>query len=112
MDVTTERHGHVLSITVAGRVDGSNAEAFAGTLRGTIERTDRAVIMVFWDLDIIDHAGRDVVVIAAKSLEAPNAQLVPCEPSKPVLTSFRISGLDRLLPIYGSEEEAWASLEE
>ena len=99
-------------MTVAGRVDRSNAEAFAETLRGTIEQTDRAVIMVFRDLDFIDHAGLDVGVIAAKSLEAPNAQLVLCELSKPVLTLLSISGLDRLLPIYGSEEEARASLEE
>ena len=112
MDVTTERHGHVLSVTVAGRIDGSNADALAETLRGAIERTDRAVIMIFRDLVFIDHAGLDVVAIAAKSLEAPNARLVLCELPKPVLALFRISGLDRLLPIYGSEEEARASLEE
>lgn len=112
MDVTTERHEHVLTVTVAGRVDGSNADAFAKTLRAAIERTDRAVIMVFRDLDYIDHAGLDVVAIAAKSLEAPDARLVLCEVSKPVLTLFTISGLDRLLPIYGNEEEARASLDE
>lgn len=112
MDVTTERHEHVLTVTVAGRIDGSNADAFAEALCGTIEQTDRAVIVVFRGLEFIDHSGLDVVAVAAKSVEAPNRRLVLCEVSKPILTLFRISGLDRFLPIYGSEKEARASVQE
>ena len=111
MELTIERHERVLSMNVAGRIDGSNADAFAESLRAAIERTDRALLLVFRDLRYIDHAGLDVVSVAAKSLQDRGARLALCELSESVLTLFRISGLDRLLPIYRSEAEALASLE-
>ncbi|MDE0334710.1 MAG: STAS domain-containing protein [Defluviicoccus sp.] len=111
MELTIEPHEHVLSVNVAGRIDGSNAEAFAESLRDAVERTDRALLLVFRDLQYIDHAGLDVVSVAARSLGDRNARLALCELSEPVLTLFRISGLDRLLPIYRSEADARVSLE-
>lgn len=111
MELTTERHEHVLSVNVAGRIDGSNASVFGETLQTAIEQTDRALILVFRDLKYIDHAGLDVIWVAAKSLGDRNARLALCELSEPVLTLFQISGLDRLLPIYRSEADARVSLE-
>ena len=111
MELTTERHEHVLSVNVAGRIDGSNAAMFSESLRAAIEQTDRALLLVFRDLRYIDHAGLNVVSVAAKSLGDRNVRLALCELSEPVLALFRISGLDRLLPIYASEADARVSFE-
>ena len=111
LELTTERHEDVLSVGVAGRVDGSNAAEFAALLRDAIEPTDRAVIADFRDLAYINSAGLDAVVVTAKSLQARNAGLVLHGLSEPIRMLFRISGLDKFLPIFDSEAEALASLD-
>ena len=110
MNLTTERHEDVLSVGVAGRIDGSNAAAFEKALQDAVEPTDRAVIMNFRDLVYINSAGLDTVVVTAKSLRSRDAGLVLCGLSEPIRTLFRISGLDQFLPIHGSEAEARAFL--
>lgn len=110
MELTTERHENVLIVGVAGRVDGSNASAFAEALRDAVAPTDRAVIMDFGELAYINSAGLDAVVVTAKSLRGQDAGLVLCGLSEPIRNLFRISGLDRLLPIHDSRAEARASL--
>lgn len=112
MNLTAERHEDVLSVGVAGRIDGSNATEFAEALQDAVEPTDRAVIMNFRDLDYINSAGLDAVVVTAKSLRSRDAGLVLCGLSEPIRTLFRISGLDQFLPIHDSEAEARASLDE
>ena len=111
MDLTTERREDVLSVNVAGRIDGSNAAAFADALRDAIEPADRAVIPDFRDLSYISSAGLDAVVVTAKSLRSQNAGLVLCGLSEPIRKLFRVSSLDKFLAIYDSEAEALASLD-
>ena len=112
MELTIERHEDVLSIAVAGRVDGSNAATFARAAQDAIQRTDRAVIMDFGELAYVNSAGLDAVVVTAKSLGGGDTRLVLCGLSEPIRNLFRISGLDRLLPIYDSRAEALASLDD
>lgn len=111
MELTTERHEDVLSVGVAGRIDGSNAPAFAEALRDAVAPTDRAVIVNFRELAYINSAGLDAVVVTAKSLGDRDGGLVLCGLSEPIRTLFRISGLDKFLPIHESEAEARASLD-
>ena len=111
MELTIERHENVLSVGVAGRIDGSNATAFAEALQDVVVRTDRAVIVDFGELAYINSAGLDAVVVTAKSLRGQDARLALCGLSEPIRNLFRISGLDQLLPIHGSRAEARASID-
>lgn len=111
MELTTERREDVLSVNVAGRIDGSNAGAFADALRDAVESADRAVIMDFRDLAYINSAGLDAVVVTAKSLASRDVRLVLCGLSKRIRMLFRISGLDKFLAIHDSEAEALASFD-
>lgn len=111
MELTTERHKDVLTVGVAGRVDGSDATAFAEALQDAVVPTDRAVIMDFGELAYINSAGLDAVVVTAKSLRGQDARLALCGLSEPIRNLFRISGLDKFLPIHDSRAEARASID-
>lgn len=110
MNLTTERYDNVLAIGIRGRLDWSNFEAFREGIKGTIEETDRAVIMDFRELDFIGSAGLRVVLVAARSLFERDAELLLCGLSDPVRDVFRITGFERLLPIHETLAEARASL--
>lgn len=45
INMTTDRQDGVVSVRVAGRIDGSNAIAFQEAIRTAVEDRDRAMIM-------------------------------------------------------------------
>ena len=112
MDVTTARQDGMLSAWVGGRIDGSTAAEFEGTVRTAIEESDRAVIMDFGDLTYISSAGLRVILLIAKSLENQNAKFALCSLSDPILEVFEISGFDKIIALHPSKAEALASLDD
>ena len=111
VDLTTERHGDVLAMAVAGRLHSAAAAALAEALDDAIAETDRAAILDLEAVDFIGSAGLRVVLATAKRLRGRNARLVLCAPAEPVRDVLRITGLDRFLPIRETVAEALASLE-
>ena len=111
MDFATERHDDVLSVRLSGRLDAAAAEAFEESLRQSIADTDRAVILDFAGLDFIGSTGLRAVLTTAKTLHGRGAELVLCALSEPVRRVFRITGFDRILPIYGTWAVALTALE-
>ena len=95
---------------VKGRLDWSTSNAFREAIDGAIEEGDRAVIMNFGELDFIGSAGLRVILLTARFLQERDAKLVLCGLSDPVRDVFRITGFERLVPIYETMAEAWASL--
>ena len=110
VDLTTERHGGVLSMVVAGPLDAVAAAAFAEALEDAIAGTDRAVILDFGAVDLIGSAGLRVVLAAAKRLRERNARLVLCALSGPVREVLRITCFERFLTIHATMAEARAAL--
>ena len=69
---------NVLRAGIKGRIDGSNATAFAEAVRNAVEQTQRAVIMDLGKPAYIDSAGFDVEVVTAKSLRDRDASPMLC----------------------------------
>ncbi len=111
MDMTSERHGDILSARVSGRMDGSNITEFEAAVGGLIEDGDRAVVMDLENLSYISSAGLRAVLLLAKSLQQRNAKLVLCSLSDPIRDVFRVSGFDTILPIHASSADALASFD-
>lgn len=98
VELTPERHGDVLAMAVAGRLDVDAA-------------TDRAAILDLEAVDLIGSAGLSVVLTAARRLWERNARLVLCAPPEPVRQVLRITGFERFLPIRETVADALASVE-
>ena len=111
VELTTERHGDVPAMAVAGRLDAVAAAALAEALDDAIAGTGRAAILDLEAVDFIGSAGLRVVLTAAKRLRERNARLVLCAPSEPVRAVLRITGFERFLTIRATVAEALASLE-
>ena len=110
IEVKTERQNGVLSASVDGRIDGSNVVEFEETIRGAIDKDDRAVIMDFEKLSYISSAGLRAILLTGKTLGSQNAKLVLCSLPDPIREVFEISGFDRIFTIHPSRTEALAAL--
>ena len=111
VELTTEGHGDVLAMAVAGRLDAAAAAALAEALEDAIAGTGRAAILDLEAVDLIGSAGLSVVLTTAKRLWERNARLVLCAPPEPVRQVLRITGFERFLTIRETVAEALASLE-
>ena len=110
MELTTERHGDVLSMAVAGLLDAVAAAAFAEALEDAVAGTDRAAILDFGAVELVGSAGLRVVLAAAKCPRERDAGLVLCAPSDRVREVLRITRFERFLTIHASVAEARAAL--
>ena len=69
MDVTTERRDGVLTIRVAGRLDGTTSPRFGEVIDDAIDESDRAMLIDCADLIFISSAGLRVLMMTAKALK-------------------------------------------
>lgn len=110
MDVNLIRDDGVLTATVAGRIDSSNAHTFAEQITGAITDDDSAYVMDLAGLVYISSAGLRAVLMAAKTCRARKIKFVLCALADPVLNVFQVSGFDRIVGIHSTRVEAVAAV--
>ena len=110
VDVTIERRDGVSVLSVSGRLDAVNAAAFLETVRAEIDAGDGAMIMDLEGLEYLGSAGLRVVFIAASELQKRDAGFAVCSPPPPIAKVIRLSGMEKLIPVYGSRADALAAL--
>ena len=108
MEIKTERQNSTLIAKVEGRVDSANAREFENALSATITAADTYVIVDFAGLSYISSSGLRVILLIAKNLRSRNAKFALCSLSGPIGEVFKISGFDKIISIYGSQDEALA----
>ncbi len=106
MEVTTNMEDGVLIAEAVGRLDGTTSRQFEDQLKEAIGSEKCAVVIDFQDLEYISSAGLRVVLLLAKTINARGAKLALCSLSEPIMSVFKISGFDRIIPI--SEDRAGA----
>ena len=100
------REHRVPVIRAPRRVVGVDAQAFHDQLDAAIEAAPGVVVIDMTDLVYISNAGLRVIMQAARKARGRNASLVFCSLSDDVRSVFRTSGLDRLVDIWLSREDA------
>ena len=110
-DIKWERRDGILSAFLAGRIDGSNAEVFQGTLESGIGPDDRALILDFKRVTFISSAGFRVGVIIAWKFKEPGKQFGVCTLTDLVRDVIAISGFDQIIDVYASQAEAIKAFE-
>lgn len=111
INMTTDRQDGVLSVRVAGRIDGSNAIAFQEAVRTAVEDRDRAMIMDGAELTYVSSAGLRAVLVTAKALSNRDVRFALCALSDHVLEIFEKSGFDKIMAIHPSKADALVFLE-
>lgn len=87
-------------VTVSGRADGESADELESALRSAVEANAR-VVADFAALAYISSAGLRAVLQAARAAQNRHSEFALCSLNEFVRKVFEMSGLDRLLHIYG-----------
>ena len=105
------RHDGLLIAALVGRVDSSNANEFQKMMESEIAPKHKVLIMDFEQVNYISSAGLRVVVIMAKKFRGPYKKFGVCALSEPINKIFKMSGLDRAMPVHGTRTEAITEFE-
>ena len=100
------REHRVPVIRAPHRLVGVDAQVFHEQLAAAAETGQGVVVIDMTDLVYIGNAGLRVIMQAARKARGRNASLVFCSLSDDVRSVFRASGLDRLVDIRPSREDA------
>lgn len=95
-------------VTLQGEVDAHTAPHLRDAITAIVSEGARAIVVDLTEVAFIDAAGLGVVVVAARSLGPGAVTLVL--PHVGLIRLFRICGLDRLLEIYETRDEALRGL--
>jgi anti-sigma B factor antagonist len=95
-------------LEVSGEVDIATANELERPLIGAIEAGRRPVLLDLGNCDFIDSTGMRLVVRALKLADwnGESAPPLVVVARGPVLNLFKVTALDRILPIAGTREEA------
>ena len=109
MDLTPDRNGSVLVISVNGRIDGVNAREFESSLSEMIA-DDKAVALNLAELSYISSAGLRSILITAKNLSSNSAKFALCSIPANIMEIVKVAGFDRIIDIHDNPEAAVAAL--
>jgi anti-sigma B factor antagonist len=101
------RDDHVL-VTAAGEIDAGTAPEVWSAVSGVLAEGHGHVLLDFADVTFIDSSGLGMLVKSHRQAEAVNATFAVVHPSPQTRKLIRVLGLDQLLSLYDSPEQALA----
>lgn len=106
LDITTERDGNVCRVSVRGEIDVYTSPALKAEIVGAMEQGCINLIIDIDGVGFIDSSGLGVLVGGLRRVkEASGSMRIVCTKEN-ILKIFRITGLDRVFPVFASAEEA------
>jgi len=108
MDLPEEKLGETTVISLAGRIDSTNAKAFEESLLKKVAASGPAVVLDLSGLQYISSAGLRVILLVAKQLQGRKARFALCALAPVIREVFEVSGFSKIIRIVGTREEALA----
>lgn len=106
MNATETRTGGHVVVAPAGRLDSVTSSAFERQLAAIIGRGDGRIVLDLGAVEYISSVGLSAILSAAKKMKSVNGRLALANLNDRVRLVFEMSGFLRLLPVYGTVEEA------
>ncbi|MBF0488825.1 MAG: STAS domain-containing protein [Nitrospirae bacterium] len=106
MDVKIDKIDELYVIHSNGRLDASNASALDEKMRDILSQSPDKIIVSLKGLEYVSSAGLRVFLTAAKEMKKTSGKLAFAEPSEQVFKVLKMSGLDTILKIYNTMDEA------
>ncbi|MFP4477075.1 MAG: STAS domain-containing protein [Desulfatibacillaceae bacterium] len=91
------------------RLDAVRAKAFRNAMQKYVNNGVPNVILDFSTVEFLDSAGLGVLVCCRKR-QGQNGSMAICNAHNTVEHLFKLLGLHRVFPLYGTETEALAAL--
>jgi anti-anti-sigma factor len=109
LTVTDSRSGDACIVSLAGRIDSSNAADFATRLKGFLQSGARLLVLDFGSVIYMTSAALRALLPATEA-EHTSSRLTLCSLTEPVRELFEICGFVDTFTIAASREEALARL--
>ena len=107
MEINTERMGDTVVARISGRLEGGpSALDLQEKLSAATAPGDRAMVMDCSDIAYISSSGLRVFVIVTQENEAAGIRTAACNMILPIRNVFEISGMDQIITVADTLEEA------
>lgn len=109
MNVNISSRDDVTLVEVNGRVDSMTANDLGSALSGTIEGGHTQIVLDLAGVDYMSSAGLREIVSALKKVKKMSGDVRIAQPSERVLEVLEMAGLDTIIQIYSTQNEAVGS---
>jgi anti-sigma B factor antagonist len=106
LDITTQRDGTVCRIVVQGEIDVYTSPALKAEIVTAVEQDCFNLVIDIDDVGFIDSSGLGVLVSGLRRAKENSGSMHIVCTKENILKIFRITGLDRVFPVFASAEEA------
>lgn len=106
MDITATRQDPFLILSVAGRVDASNAGTLEKTLLSAIDDGERRIVVDCGPLEYISSAGLRALLLAAKRLNPSGGKIGLAALKDEIKEVFDIAGFSAIFRIFPTTTDA------
>ncbi|MGD8387131.1 MAG: STAS domain-containing protein [Desulfobacteraceae bacterium] len=106
MEITDQKQGDIVVISVKGRMDAISAPEFEKDLDTRIGQGQMRFVIDLADLDYISSAGLRSILALAKKVKTGEGMLHLAALKEPVKEVFDISGFSSIIPIFDSVDTA------
>ena len=95
-------------VSVAGHVDGVNAQEFQESLDRRVEDSgsSRPVVLDLESLSYISSAGLRSILLIAKTLKSKEIKFMLCSLSDSIMEIIQITGFDKIIDVHESRAAA------
>ncbi len=106
LDVKLERDGDACVIRLAGEVDVYTSPSFKDRLVKAIDEGCLRIVVDLEGVDFIDSSGLGVLVSGLRRVKEQGGSIRLVCTREPIMKVFRITGLDRVFPMFATVDEA------
>lgn len=106
METSVEQRGDVITVHIAGSVDGLTAESLQQVFTSEVEAGHPKVVADFGEVDYTSSAGLRVLLGTVKHARSCGGDLRLAAPHPEVLKVLDLSGFTGILRVYDTVDEA------
>jgi len=106
LDIATDNAGERCTISLAGEVDVYTSPRLKREIAEAVDGGCMDIVIVLDALEFIDSSGLGVLVSALRQVKEQGGTLRLVCAKDAILKIFRITGLDKVFPLFSTVEEA------
>ena len=111
MKITSEKHGAVLVVMPAGRLDATNSDEMTDALLTAFDAGDELIVVDLSGLEYISSAGLRALLVGAKRASEEGGKIVLSRPEDYIEEVFDAAGFSAIFTIFASTDEAVSDLQ-
>lgn len=107
MSISHEDKGDLRRIVISGRLDVEGTDSVASQLKELTQAPKKGIVVDLSSLKFLASIGIGAIIAAAKAVKARGGKMVLVAKSgSTVMMSIEATGVDKLIPVFGSTTDA------